>query len=170
MIPYSHGSMPEWQRLVAYNVNPLLAQFTSDAAKLTYSGNAKKLLRVNATGDGLELSSALDTVTLLYSGTQIAATSATGIDLSTGKVLKVGTNQVVGARTTGWHADTGTDNRTANATYTAGATLTFTNPPTAAEMTALATRLAAVEAALQSATQTQKSLKADLTTHGLIGT
>jgi hypothetical protein len=36
-------------------------------------------------------------------------------------------------------------------------------------MTALATRLAAVEAALQAASRTQKSLKADLTTHGIIG-
>lgn len=85
-------------------------------------------------------------------------------------VFKIAGTQVVKARITGWAADTGTDKRTANATYTAGTTLTFTDPPTAAEMTALATRLASVETAVQNASRTQKSLKADLTTHGLIGT
>lgn len=85
-------------------------------------------------------------------------------------VYKVATVQVVGARITGWTADTGTAEKTAHATYAAGVTLTFTDPPTAAEMTALATRLAAVELALQGATRGQKAVKDGLITHGLIGT
>jgi hypothetical protein len=83
---------------------------------------------------------------------------------------KVATVQVVGARITGWVADTGTAEKTAHATYAAGTTLTFTDPPAAAEMTALATRLAAVETALQGATRGQKAVKDGLITHGLIGT
>jgi hypothetical protein len=79
----------------------------------------------------------------------------------------------VGARKTGWAVDTGTAKRTANATYTAGATLTFSAAYVQAEHTAVDTRLAAVEAALQNATQTIKALKDDLHAtagHGLIGT
>jgi hypothetical protein len=96
-------------------------------------------------------------------------TLKTDFNLDTGFVYKIAGVQVLGPRITGWAADTGTDKRTANATYAAGATLTFTNPPTAGEMTALAARLALIEAALQNASRTQKSLKADLTTQGIIG-
>lgn len=170
MIPPSYQSVPEWQRLVALNVNPLLTQYTIDSAKLTYSGNAHKLLRINSAEDGVELSSDLDSVTLSHAGTQVAATASTGLDLSTGKALSVNGTQVVVARKTGWSADTGTDKRTANATYAAGSSLTFTDPPTASEMSALATRIADIETGLQNASRTQKSLKADLTSHGLIGT
>lgn len=77
--------------------------------------------------------------------------------------------QVVGNRQTGWTADTGTAEKTAHATYTAGTTLTFTDPPTAAEMSALATRIAAIEAALQGATRGQKAIKDAMLTHGLTG-
>lgn len=90
-------------------------------------------------------------------------------DLNLSGVYKVATIQVVGARMTGWAADTGTAKRTANATYGAGATLTFSATYVQAELTALATRLAAVETALQNATQTIKALKDDALTHGLIG-
>jgi hypothetical protein len=170
VIPSSHQSIPDWQRLVALNVNPLLTQYIIDSANLTYSGNAHKLLRINAAADGVELSSNLNSVTLSHAGTQVAATAPTGIDLSTGMVLSVAGTRVIGARITGWGADTGTDKRTANATYAAGTTLTFTDPPTAAEMSALATRIANIETGLQNASRTQKSLKADLFTQGIIGT
>lgn len=98
-----------------------------------------------------------------------ATVTSTGLNLITGKTLTVNGTQVLAARRTGWTADSGTAKRTANTTYAAGATLTFTDPPTAAEMTALATRLAAVEAALQNASQTIKALKDDSITHGFIG-
>lgn len=112
--------------------------------------------------DPLELS--VDQLTL----TVDRALSVTGNFDLTG-VYKVATVQVVGARSTGWTADTGTAEKGAHATYTAGATLTFTDPPTAAEMSALATRLAAVETALQGVTRGQMAIKAAITTHGLIG-
>jgi hypothetical protein len=83
--------------------------------------------------------------------------------------LKVNGTKVIGPRQTGWTADTGTAEKGAHATYAAGATLTFTDPPTAAEMSALATRLAAVEAALQGATRGQKAIKDAAIVHGLIG-
>jgi hypothetical protein len=73
---------------------------------------------------------------------------------------------VLGSPRTGWTADTGTAKRTANATYAAGTTLTFSATYTQSELTALATRLAAVETALQNATQTQKAMKDDNLAHG----
>lgn len=83
--------------------------------------------------------------------------------------LTIGGSQVLTTRQTGWTADTGTAKRTANATYAAGTTLTFSAAYVQSELTALATRLAAVEAALQDATQENKALKDDLITHGIIG-
>lgn len=68
--------------------------------------------------------------------------------------------QVLGARITGWAADTGTSKKTANATYTAP---TISNPPTQAEVQAIADKL-------QDVSRTMKALKADLFTHGIIGT
>jgi hypothetical protein len=120
-------------------------------------------------GDGVELSSDLDTVTFSQAGTQVAATATTGLDLSTGKALSVNGTQVVAARDTGWTADTGTSEKTAHATYTKGSTLTFTDPPTAAEMSALATRIGQIEQAVQDFSRGQKAIKAAITGHGLIG-
>jgi hypothetical protein len=77
--------------------------------------------------------------------------------------------QVVGPRQTGWVADTGTAEKTAHATYAAGTTLTFSASYVQAEHTALATRLAAVEAALQAVARGQMAIKNGLMTHGLLG-
>jgi hypothetical protein len=63
------------------------------------------------------------------------------------------------AASTGWSGDTGTARKAANATYAAGAQLTFGATYAQADMSALAARLAGVEAALQSATQTSKAFK-----------
>jgi hypothetical protein len=107
----------------------------------------------------------------IYRADNLFRVDATGV--VTGISYKVGTLQLVGARKTGWAVDTGTAKRTANATYAAGATLTFSAGYVQAEMTALATRLAVVETALQNETQTMKALKDDLHAtagHGLIGT
>lgn len=90
-------------------------------------------------------------------------------DVSASAVL-VGGVQILSTRKTGWTADTGTAKRTANATYTPGATLTYSATYVQAEQTAMATRMAAVEAALRDATQTIKALKDDIIAHGLIGT
>ncbi len=108
-----------------------------------------------------------DTQALTHSEGSLAV--AASIDLATGYAFKINAVQVVGPRIAGWVADTGTDNRTANATYAAGAGLAYGAAYVQAEHTATGTRLALIEAALASATQTIKSLKADLTTHGLIG-
>jgi hypothetical protein len=63
------------------------------------------------------------------------------------------------AASTGWSADTGTARKAANATYAADAQLTFGATYAQADMSALAARLAGIEAALQSATQTSKAFK-----------
>jgi hypothetical protein len=104
-----------------------------------------------------------------FNGTDVFTTLAGGLNLPTGKVLTVNAVQVVGARDTGWTADTGTARKAANATYAAGTTLTYSAAYVQAEQTAMATRMAAVEAALQNISQTQKSIKDLLLTHGLGG-
>jgi hypothetical protein len=94
--------------------------------------------------------------------------AAVNVNLS--GVYQIATLQVVGPRQTGWVADTGTAKKTANATYTAGATLTYSSSYVQSEQTAGATRIAAIEAALQNATQELKAIKDALILHGLIGT
>jgi len=86
-----------------------------------------------------------------------------------GGEFHVNGTKVVGARQTGWAADTGTAEKTAHATYTAGTTLTFSATYTQSELTALATRLASVETALQAVTRGQKAIKDLLIAHGLGG-
>lgn len=78
--------------------------------------------------------------------------------------------QVVGARQTGWVADTGTAKKTANATYAAGTSLTYSATYTQSELTATGTRIAAIETALQNLSQEVKALKDALMTTGIIGT
>ena len=90
-------------------------------------------------------------------------------DVNVSGVVNVSGTQVVSTRDTGWAADTGTALKTANATYTAGATLTFSASYTQSELTAAGTRIAAIEAALQAATQELKALKDLALHHGLAG-
>lgn len=108
------------------------------------------------------------------------AVAVTGNSSSTGNISAVNFNasgvyevasvQVLGARQTGWVADTGTALKTANATYTAGATLTYSASYVQSEQTAMATRVATVETALQNLSQEVKAIKDALILHGLIGT
>ena len=105
--------------------------------------------------------------------TSIAQVTPSGLNVFNGFAYRLNNVQVVGARKTGWALDDGTAKRTANSTYAAGSTLTFGAAYDQAEHTDLAMRLAAVETALQDATQTIKALKDDLhgnAGHGLIGT
>jgi hypothetical protein len=122
---------------------------------------------ITATGNLAAVNATLTGNLIAVGGTFSGDVAAVNANLS--GVYKVSGTQVVGARSTGWTADTGTAEKSAHATYTAGATLTFTNPPTAGEMSALATRLAAVEAALQGVTRGQKAIKDMALGHGLAG-
>jgi hypothetical protein len=102
-------------------------------------------------------------------GVIVGTNDASGFNVPTGAGYYVNGVRVLGGRQTGWAADTGTAKRTANATYTAGATLTFSAGYVQAELTAVATRLDAIEAALQATSRTQKALKDDFITLGAIG-
>lgn len=90
MIPPSWTSHADWQRLVAGEVNPLLTQFSTDTAKLTYSGNALKYLRVNSTADATELADAVMSVSVTtangVSGTVATATTTPAITLTLGAI------------------------------------------------------------------------------------
>lgn len=87
-------------------------------------------------------------------------TSAKFVAQSGGSGYFYGAAQVVGARVTGFAADTGTADKTAHATYTA---VTISNPPTQAEVQAIST-------ALQNVSRGQKALKDAAIAHGLVGT
>lgn len=95
---------------------------------------------------------------VIFGGTSWATFTGTGLSLITGSTYKVNNLQVVTSRRTGWTADTGTDKRTANATYAGTAEATYTQATIQTLMDAV-----------RDQSQTMKALKADLTTHGLIG-
>ena len=78
--------------------------------------------------------------------------------LKAGSVLKIAGTQIVGPRSTGWTADTGTAKKTANATYSGTAEVGYTQATIQTLMDAV-----------RDATQTQKSIKDALISHGLIG-
>lgn len=90
---------------------------------------------------------------------QRAVLTTTAFNLTAGVAYQINGTQVVTARQTGWGAATGTATRTAIATYTAP---TITNPPTQAEVQAIAD-------ALQAWSRRGKAVTDDLATHGLIG-
>lgn len=87
-----------------------------------------------------------------------STTERFAINMTTG-ALRVNGLEVVGARNTGWTADTGTAKKTANATYSGTASVGYVQ----AEMQA-------VMNAVRDATQTIKALKDASITHGWIGT
>lgn len=92
------------------------------------------------------------------------------VNFNASGVYEIASIQVVGPRQTGWVADTGTAKKTANATYAAGTSLTYSATYTQSELTATGTRIAAIETALQNLSQEVKALKDALMTTGLIGT
>lgn len=107
--------------------------------------------KVSAINGALRKTDAFD-----LSADQLTVTVDRDVDID--GVLKLAGVQAVGAPDTGWVADTGTALKTTVATYTAP---TISNPPTQAEVQAIAN-------ALQSATQQVKALKDALLAHGLI--
>lgn len=91
-----------------------------------------------------------------------AALSSSAFNLSAGVVYQVAGSQVVGARKTGWTLPTGTVDRSTFATYTAP---TISNPPTQAEVQAIANHVQVLSRHLM-------ALLTDLHAtagHGLIG-
>lgn len=91
-------------------------------------------------------------------GFYAGGTERVGFDMSANSIRVSGT-KVLGARETGWTADTGTAKKTANATYSGTASVGYVQ----AEMQA-------VMNAVRDATQTIKALKDASITHGWIGT
>lgn len=89
----------------------------------------------------------------------IADVSATAFNLGAGYVYKVAGVQVVGPRSTGWTADTGTAEKTTHATYAGGTANAAYNQ---AEITA-------IRNALQDVSRGQKAIKDALIAHGLLG-
>lgn len=98
------------------------------------------------------------TIPLLNTSVTFSGSVAASEFTTTG-TLSVDGVQVVSNRRTGWYADTGILRRDINATYTAP---TISNPPTQAEVQAIAD-------SLSGASRTIGALKQDLMAHGLIG-
>jgi hypothetical protein len=155
------------QRQIATSLN--IARRKTDPLDLSSDQTTLLVDRpTSITGDLGVVNATLTGNLVAVGGTFSADIAAVNANIS--GVYEVAGVQVVGPRQTGWVADTGTAEKTTHATYTAGATLTFSDPPTAGEMSALATRLHNVELAVQAVSRGQKALKDALTTHGLIGT
>lgn len=145
----------------------VLGLHTYDESKLTaigvtLSGSAANLYVADANaGQGNLL---LITPTGVISQQQsMVIGSATGGDKGVGTVNAASNyylngTQVVSARQTGWTADTGTDKRTANTTYSATASAAYDQ-----------TEIQALMDAVKDQSQTMKALKDDLIAHGLIG-
>jgi hypothetical protein len=86
-----------------------------------------------------------------------------GLNIPSGSGYKVnGIDLLRGQVSSGWTVPTGTLQRSGFASYTAGSTLTFSAAYTKSELDALATRLAAVEAALQDISRSGAALIRDL--------
>jgi hypothetical protein len=86
------------------------------------------------------------------------ANGTTYFQVASSGILSIAGTQVLGPRRTGWGADTGTAKRTANATYSATAEATYTQATIQALMNAV-----------RDLSQTQKAIKDDLISHGIIG-
>ena len=144
----SHLSDP---RQIASGLNGVLRRtdpidVSSDQLSLTVD-------RALSVAGGITASADLGAVNATLTGNLVA------VNVNVSGVYQVAGVQVVGARSTGWVADTGTAEKTAHATYTAP---TISNPPTQAEVQAIAN-------AVQSVTRGQKAIKDALITHGLLG-
>lgn len=122
----------------------------SDATSPTYS-----FANAGREDDGM-FSVAASTLGFATSGVKRLSISTTVVN-STLPIQINGTTVLTG-RQAGWAADTGTDKRTANATYSAAASGTYNQ-----------TQIQTLMDAVRDATRTIKSLKADLTSEGIIG-
>jgi hypothetical protein len=125
--------------------------------------NLATRLRVSTVPNGsLVLSDIIDITpagnVLIGNTTGTDRLSVTGNISATGN-FRVGSNQVLAARRGGWTAPTGTSERTTYATYTAP---TITNPPTQAEVQAIATHVQLLSRRL-------RALIEDGIAHGFIG-
>lgn len=125
----------------------------TDAINLSADQTTVIFDRAVTVAGGASLSGDLGAVNAVLTG------DLTTVNANASGVYKVGSIQVVGARQTGWAADTGTAETIAHATYT---TTAISNPPTQAQVQAISD-------ALQAATRGQKAVKDALIAHGLIG-
>lgn len=80
-IPASFHNLPGWQRQVADRVNPILTEITNDVAKLTYAGNAGKVIKVNSAADGVEFGTT-DQWTYIRLSADFSTTSTTAVDIT----------------------------------------------------------------------------------------
>lgn len=111
---------------------------------------------VNGGGFNFNAASATGYHAYQVNSVEVGRFDATGLNLT--GVLKVATNQVVGARATGWTAGTGTANKGAFAAY-AGATHTGAYVQATVQ---------ALDDAARNASQRVKAIEDALRTHGLI--
>ncbi len=130
------------------------------AVRIGGTTNFATLSRGSGAADTLTIDNPGASVILFQTASaEVCRMDSAGFKIASGKVIQIGGTQVVGARETGWAADTGTAKKTANATYSGTASAGYVQ----AEMTA-------VMNALRDATQTIKAMKDTLIAHGLMGT
>jgi hypothetical protein len=95
-----------------------------------------------------------------FGGSELGTLDSTGYNLGTaGMAYKINGIKIIGARDTGWVADSGTAEKTGHTTYTGGT----------ASATYLQSEITAIKSALQDVSRGQKAIKDALMTHGLLG-
>jgi hypothetical protein len=161
---------PSGDQVILFQTNQNNTTSTNEVIGRTAGGvNVQAVMQADKGGQVLLGAATNHPLVLVVNNAEVGRWTASALNLASGKVIQVNGTQVVAARDTGWAADTGTARKATNATYAAGATLTFSASYVQAEHTAVGTRLAAIETALQNASQTQKATKDALIAHGLIG-
>jgi len=145
-------------------VNANVGTFGSSSAVPVVTVNAKgqvTAVTTSALGTAATQNTGTSGATVpLLNGTNTWSGAQTVSNPVTATSFKVSTNQVVGARATGWGAASGTLSRSAYAAY-AGQTYTGSYVQATAQAT---------DNAIKLLSQTVAALITDLTSHGLIGT
>lgn len=149
------------------NNNPYTLGLASTAVTAAAYGDASHTigLTVDAKGRLTAVSAYALNTDNIAEGTNLYYTDArarSALSGASGISYNSGTGAITAASAGTYGAPTGTLSRTTFASYTAGTTLTFSVIYVQAELTALATRLASVEAALQTVSRTLAALVTDM--------
>lgn len=134
-------------------------------------GSASKTVAVtvDAKGRVTALTEYALTTSNVSEGTNLYYTDArarAALSASGGVTYNSATGAITATAAGTYGAPSGTLSRASMASYTAGTTLTFSTTYVQAELTALATRLATVETALQTASRTLAALLTDMKANG----
>lgn len=159
-VPILNGAATTWAAGATFGGDLQINNATYLRGKIA-AGTTTRMIGINGSDTCFvgSVDATIGSISFVGSGT-FATMTSTGFNLPTGSIYRINNVQLVTSRRTGWTAATGTAARGTFATYTSP---TISNPPTQAEVQAIAD-------AVQVLSQRMKAVIDDLITHGLIGT